>query len=429
MSSASKLISRATLIESREQSSVYLSFLMVFILMAAYYMLRPVRDAMASDWSNTELSTLWNIQFFLSLAVVALFGVAVSRFKFRYLVPTVYGFFALSFVSFYFGSAFVEQQVLLDKAFYLWVSLFSLFHLSVFWSLMADLFNSEQSKRLFGFIAVGASAGAIFGPLVAAVVSQIFGSAALMLVASLMMLLPLPIIFTLQRLKLSSLNNREVEADVSNFKIGGNPLEGFRDFFSNPFLIGIAVFLLLYTAISSFAYFEQTNLLREFDRDRRTEILSLLALVVNIVSFTLGFFATSRLTTKMGMPFTLAVIPIFMCLALLVLAFAPLLTILLALQLARQAGNYGVTRPAREMLFTSVSRESRFKSKSVVDVVMYRGGDALWGSAFALLTDGVGLGLSAMAVIGALIAAIWGGVGVILGRVFNRRSNNSEDSA
>ena len=255
MNLASKLISRATLIESREQSSVYLSFAMVFILMAAYYMLRPVRDAMASDWSNSEISALWNIQFFLSLTVVGLFGIAVSKFNFRYLVPAVYGFFALSFVSFYFGSALVEQQVLLDKAFYLWVSLFSLFHISVFWSLMADLFDSEQSKRLFGFIAVGASAGAIFGPLVAAIVSQTFGSGALMLVASLMMLLPLPIIFTLQRLKLTSLNNREVEADVSNFRIGGSPLQGFLDFIKSPFLIGIAIFLLLYTAIG----FERLN--------------------------------------------------------------------------------------------------------------------------------------------------------------------------
>ncbi|MBT6059347.1 MAG: MFS transporter [Gammaproteobacteria bacterium] len=425
MNLASKLISRATLIESREQSSVYLSFAMVFILMAAYYMLRPVRDAMASDWSNSEISALWNIQFFLSLTVVGLFGIAVSKFNFRYLVPAVYGFFALSFVSFYFGSALVEQQVLLDKAFYLWVSLFSLFHISVFWSLMADLFDSEQSKRLFGFIAVGASAGAIFGPLVAAIVSQTFGSGALMLVASLMMLLPLPIIFTLQRLKLTSLNNREVEADVSNFRIGGSPLQGVLDFIKSPFLIGIAIFLLLYTAIGSFAYFEQANLLRAFERDQRTEILSLLALVVNILTFILGFFATSRLTTKMGMPFTLAVVPIFMCFALLVLAFAPILTILLALQLARQSGNYGITRPAREMLFTSVSRESRFKAKPVVDVAIYRGGDALWGSAFALLTDGIGLGLAAMAIIGAVIAAVWGGVGVTLGRIFNSRSNNS----
>ena len=166
----------ATLIEEREQKSVFLSFMLVFVLMAAYYMLRPVRDAMASDWTNTEISVLWNIQFFLSLTFVALYGIAVSKFNFRYLVPAVYGFFAFSFVSFHFGAALVEDPVLLDKGFYLWVSLFSLFHVSVFWSLMADLYNKEQSKRLFGFITMGASAGAIVGPIVATIAAQTTGS-------------------------------------------------------------------------------------------------------------------------------------------------------------------------------------------------------------------------------------------------------------
>ena len=411
----------ATLIETREQRSVLLSFLMIFILMAAYYMLRPVRDAMASDWTNTEISVLWNIQFVLSLAVVAFYGVAVARFKFKYLVPAVYGFFAFSFVSFHFGSSFVDDPVLLDKGFYLWVSLFSLFHVSVFWSLMADLFSGEQSGRLFGFIAVGASAGAILGPLIAAIIVQTIGSNALMLSASVLLLVPVPLIFYLQRLKITELANDNVAVDPDSLKIGRNPLAVFKQFVSSPYLIGIAAFILLYTAIGSFAYFEQTNLLRDFDRDQRTEILALLALTVNILTFVLGFFATSRLTTRWGMPTTLAVVPVFMCAALLVLAFAPILTVLLALQVARQAGNYGITRPAREMLFTKVSRESRFKAKPVVDVAIYRGGDAVWGAAFAVLTDGVGLGMAAMAAIGAGIAAVWAGLGVFLGSMFSRR--------
>ena len=208
----------------------------------------------------------------------------------------------------------------------------------------------------------------------------------------------------------------------------GNPLAGFRDFVTSPYLIGIAAFILLYTAISSFAYFEQTNLLRDYNRDQRTEILALLALVVNSLTFILGFFATSRLTTRLGMPATLALVPAFMCVALIILAFAPILTVLLALQVARQAGNYGITRPAREMLFTSVSREARFKAKPVVDVAIYRGGDAIWSSAFALFTDGLGLGLAAMAAIGAGIAALWAGTGVKLGLIFNNRSNIANSS-
>ena len=242
-----------------------------------------------------------------------------------------------------------------------------------------------------------------------------------------MMLLPLPIIFYLQRLKVTVLHNERVKVDLSHVKIGGNSLAGFRQFFSSPYLIGIAAFILLYTAIGSFAYFEQANLLRGYSRDERTAILAILALVVNILTFVLGFFATSRLTTRLGMPATLAVVPLFMCAALLVLAFAPILTVLLALQVARQSGNYGITRPAREMLFTSVSRETRFKAKPVVDVAIYRGGDAVWSSAFAVLTDGIGLGIGAMAAIGAGIAAVWAGTGMALGRVFNRRSQAQED--
>ena len=416
------IIKSATLIERSEHKVVYVSFALVFILMAAYYMLRPVRDAMAGDWSNTEISVLWNIQFFLSLTFVAVYGAAVSRIKLRNLVPAVYGFFAVSFVSFHFGSALVANPVLVDKSFYLWVSLFSLFHVSVFWSLMTDLYNREQSKRLFGFIAVGAVTGSIAGPLVAAVVAQTLGADMLMLAASLLLLIPMPIVFYLHYLKRTDLRNEPLHGDLSRPRIGGKPLAGFRDFFSSPYLIGIAGFILLYTAISSFAYFEQTNLLRDFNRDERTGILALLALVVNILSCLLGLFATSRLTLRWGMPVTLAIVPAVMCGALLILAFAPLLTVLLALQVARQAGNYGVTRPAREMLFTAVSRESRFKAKPVVDVAIYRGGDAVWSSAFALLTDGFSLGIGAMAAIGAGIAAIWAATGAALGVVFNRRA-------
>ena len=158
-----QILKSATLIETSEARTVALSFAFVFILMAAYYILRPVRDAMASDWSNTEISVLWNIQLVLSTAVVALYGFACSRVRFKYLVPSVYVFFAVTFVGFYFGASAIDDRVLLDKAFYLWVTLFSLMHLSVFWSFMADLFSKEHSRRVFAFIAAGASAGAAVG--------------------------------------------------------------------------------------------------------------------------------------------------------------------------------------------------------------------------------------------------------------------------
>jgi AAA family ATP:ADP antiporter len=384
---------------------------------------------MASDWSNTEISVLWNIQLVLSTAVVALYGFACSRFRFRWLVPAVYVFFAVTFVMFYFGAAFVESRILLDKLFYLWVSLFSLFHVSVFWSFMADVFNKEQSKRVFAFIAAGMSAGAAAGPLVASLTVGDIGTDNLMLVASVMLLVPIPIVFYIQRLKSTDLHNEDVHADLSAAKIGGNPLSGFKDFITNPYLLAIGAFLLLYTTISSFVYFEQVELLREYTREERTEILAALAAVVNVLTFGLGMFATSRIVTKLGMPATLALVPVFICAGLLILAFAPILTVLLALQVARQSGNYGITRPAREMLFTGVDRETRFKSKPVIDVVVYRGGDAASSIAFAWLTDGIGLGVAIMAAIGAGIAAIWAAAGIYLGRAFSRRNDEAVPAA
>ena len=423
-----RFLKSATMIEPSEARAVAFAFTFVFILMAAYYILRPVRDAMASDWTNTEISVLWNIQLVLSTAVVALYGFMCSRIRFNFLVPAVYILFAISFIGFYLGASFVTDRVLIDKAFYLWVTVFALLHLSVFWSFMSDLFNKEQARRVFGFIAAGATAGGAAGPLVASQIVNDVGVDNLMLIASAMLLIPLPIIFYLQKLKAGDLHNEDVHADLSAARIGGNPFAGFKAFFTNPYLLGIGAFILLYTTISSFVYFEQTNLLRDYTREERTAILSGLAAVVNILTFGLALFATSRLVTKLGMPVTLALIPVFICAGLLILAFAPILTVLLALQVARQAGNYGVTRPAREMLFTHVDRETRFKSKPVVDVVVYRGGDAASSIAFAALTDGVGLGIGAMAAIGAGIAAIWAGAGVYIGRVFSKKSEDDESS-
>lgn len=422
-----RIIRSAAMIEPRELKAVLVSFGFVFLMMAAWYMLRPVRDSLAANWSNTEISILWNIQFFLSAAAVMLFGLAVSKFLFKYLVQTVYVLFAVSFVALQIGSASLDDAVLVDKIFYVWASLFALFHLSVFWSFMADLFTKEQSKRLFAFIAVGASAGALVGPIAATILTLLLGSQLLILVASLMLLVSIPAVYYLQYLKRAELGNDDVSVDLEQYRIGGNPLAGFRMFFTTPFLIGVAVFIALYTAIGSFAYFEQTNLLREYTEDQRTLILSLLSLTVNILVFVIGFFVTNRIVTRFGMPTTLAIMPAVMCAALLVLSIAPILAVLILMQIVRQAGNYGLTRPAREMLFTAISREGRFKAKSVVDVVMYRGTDAVWAIAFAALTDGLGFSLGAMAAIGAGIAAVWVVTAVVLGKAFQSRGTETED--
>ena len=406
-------------VEPNEQKATLASTLFVFILMASYYILRPVRDAMASDWTDSEVSFLWNINAVVSAVIVAIYGFAVSRSRLRHVVPFTYGCFAASFALFYLFAVNVEDRVLADKGFYLWVSVFALFHVSVFWTLMADTFNARQATRTFGVIATGASAGTIVGPAIGAVFTARMSNETLLLVASVGLLLVIPLVFYLYRLKATELDNASLEADASAAVLGGQWWKGFAAFISNRYLLAIGAFILLYVFIGSFFYFEQKNLLVDFSREERRQILASVDLVTNLLTFGLAFFVTGRLVSKLGMPTALALVPLLVAACLLILAVAPVLTVLLAFQVFRRGGNYGLTRPAREMLYTQVSPEERFKAKPVIDIVVYRGGDAVSGSLFALLTDGLGLGLAAVGVVGAGIAAAWAAVGAWLGRMFD----------
>ncbi|HIG60305.1 MAG TPA: MFS transporter [Porticoccaceae bacterium] len=412
-------------IEDHEVKAALSSFLFVVILMSAYYILRPVRDAMASDWTDAEVSWLWTLNFFISTAVVAVYGIAVSRFRFQLLVPAMYGIFALTFVVFYVLASTSSDRTLIDKSFYVWVSVFSLFHISVFWSFMSDLFTKDQAGRLFSIIAAGASVGGLIGPAIPSFFSESLGTDNLMLIASVMLLIPIPIIFYLQSLKSSDLRNEDLYLRKSNASIGGNPFSGFKMFFANPYLLAIGLFIFLYTGISSFVYFELKNLLSELSRVERTAVWAKMDLAVNILSIATGLFATGRIVGKFGMPVTIALVPILICVGLLILAISPFLAAVVTLQIVRRAGNYAVTRPAREMLFTRVDRETRFKAKPVIDIVAYRGGDMLMAWLFTGLTQGLGLGLAAVAMVGAGIAALWSLVGIYLGRWFERDDSPS----
>jgi AAA family ATP:ADP antiporter len=417
----SRIVKLATKVEPHELTATLLSFVFVLVLMAAYYIMRPVRDAMASDWTDVEVSLLWTTTFVFSVLAVSLYGAAVSYVKFRFLVPGVYAFFAASFFVFYTGSTYVADPVLIDKSFYVWLSVFSLFHLSVFWSFMSDLFNKEQAPRLFGFIATGSSIGAIIGPLLTVLLVEKLGTEKLMLVSATLLLIPIPIILVLERLKTSALGNQDVSADLSAQQaIGRNPFAGFSLFFSSPYLIGIGCFILLYVSISGFVYFELKNLLEVFTREERTEIWAIIDFAVNSLAILTAMFLTSRIATRFGMATTLALVPFLIALGMLVIAVSPVIVVVASLQVARRAGNYAITRPGREMLFTVVDRETRFKAKPVIDIVLYRGGDMVTAWAFTLLTTAAGLGLGAVAAVGALIAAVWSMVGVYLGRSYKR---------
>ena len=416
----SKLLSIISDVQGHEIKAVVGSFLFVVLLMAAYYILRPVRDAMASDWTDAEVSWLWTLNFFISTGVVALYGALVARFPLRLLVPATYGIFALTFLFFYALASISNDRTLIDKSFYVWVSVFSLFHISVFWSFMSELFSKEQAGRLFGIIAAGASVGGLIGPSIPSFFSAYLGTDNLLLLASVMLVVPIPLIFYLQALKKPELSSDAMVPDTPPARIGGNPFAGFTLFLSNPYLLAIGLFILLYTGISSFVYFELKNLLSELSRAERTAIWAQMDLTVNVLSIAVGLFATGRIVGKFGMPVTIALIPLLICAGLLIIAISPFLGAVVALQVIRRAGNYAVTRPAREMLFTRVDREARFKAKPVIDIVAYRGGDMLMAWAFTGLTQGLGLGLAAVAAVGAGIAALWAMVGIYLGRWFEQ---------
>ena len=420
------IIKKTAYIETNELKATVLSFLFVFILMASYFIMRPVRDAMASDWSDTEVSMLWTINFFICIAVIAIYGFIVSRVKFKHVVPGVYAFFALSFICFFLGANLATDRTLVDQSFYVWVSFFALFHLSVFWSYMSDIYNKEQANRLFAIIGAGASAGALVGPSIPTLFAGVVGTDTLMLIASVMLISTIPIILYLAKLKVTELHNEDVHVDPDSLKIGGNPVAGFKLFLQDPYLLGIGAFILLYTMVTSFIYFEQKNLLEIYDRDTRTQILGGIDWLVNMLTFAVAFFGTGRIVKKVGVGITLASMPMLVFAGMLILAFAPIITVLLALQVVRRAGNYAITRPTREMLFTEGDKETRFKAKPVIDVVVYRGGDTITAWFFTGLTEGLGLGFAAVSIVGAAIAAIWAGIGYYLGKLYERKNQHPE---
>jgi len=429
MKAIERLMKVACKVEPGEVGATLLSFAFVFSLMASYYILRPLRDAMSSDWSDAELSTLFTGTFLFSVFAVLVYGLACAKVPFRRLVPGVYAFFALTFFLFYWLLRSPEHSTAFDRLFYIWVSVFSLFHVSVFWSTMAEIFSTEQAPRLFGFIASGASVGAVAGPALAVSLVGVLGTANLLLISALILLAPIVIVgMLLPSTSLQAGFNADI-ARRSTESIGGNPFAGFTLFIFNPFLLGIGLFILLYTAISTFVYFELKNLLAGVDTAMRVRIWGGMDLAVNVLAIGTAMFGTARLATRFGMATTLAVVPVVIVAGLLVVAAAPMIWVVVGLQIVRRAGNYAITRPGREMLFTTVDRETRFKAKSVIDIIVYRGGDMLTAWVFTGLTQGLGLGLAAVATIGAAIAAVWALLGAGLGRVYARGRNRVTPSA
>ena len=389
--------------------------------MTAYFILRPVRDALSSDWSDAQLSWLWTSTFFFSAIAVSIYGAVISRVRFNIIVPSVYAFFAATFVAFYVLGSTLGDNDLVNRAFYVWLSVFSLYHLSVFWTFMSGLYNKEQAKRLFSIIAMGASSGAIVGPIIPTFFADNIGTLNLLLIAATLLIVPIPIIAMLERLRINELGNADVHADTSRQEqLGANPFSGFMKFASNPYLLAIGVFIILYVVMNTFIYFELRKMLGDFDREVRTQIWGSIDLAVNSLALVTAFFATGRLATRVGMAATLALVPALLVGGWVIVALSPVLAVLIGLQVARRAGNYAITRPGREMLFTIVDADTRFKAKPVIDIVVYRGGDVLTAWLYTALTATLGWGLAGVAVFAAIVAAVWAAAGAWLGRSYDK---------
>jgi AAA family ATP:ADP antiporter len=424
-----RLIRSVMRIESGEITAVVVSFVLVLALMTAYSILKPVRDALGADWGNVGLSLTWTANFGLSLIVVAAYGVALTYVRFRLMIPAVYGFFALSFLALYAFRTQAPDATLVNQVFYIWVSVFSLFNLSVFWSLMTEIYNNEQARRVFGIIAAGTTVGAIVGPSVTALLIDRVGANGLLLASAALLFTPLVAIPILRAQKNGPLGNQARSAEHNeNTALGTNPFSGMSILFQDRFLLRIAAFILFYVTINTFVYFELQNLTSEFSLEFRAKVWAWIEITTNTLTLLTAALVTGRVVNRFGIQTALALMPALVAIGVLALVAAPVLLTLAIFQIGRRVGNYAVTRPSREMLFTVLDREARFKSKPLIDVVVYRGGDVMTAWLFTLLAEKFGLGLTGIAVVISIVAVFWGATAVWIGADYNKRAVDTENS-
>lgn len=422
MSSSKGFFEKTTQIQPSEVKGAIISFFFVFTLMASYFIMKTERDVLPSDWGAVSLATQWTYTFIASTIAVSIYNLLASRVSLRKLVPGVFVFFACTFTALYFAIQLGVNPTLLGKIFYVWSSVFALFHISVFWSFISQQYSKDQSKRIFGFINTGASVGAIAGPAAIVAIGERMSVESILLITSGALLLCLPLIAALNRIFDKQAKSNPLPA------LDPNPFSGFKEFLTHKKLLGIASFIFLFTAVSAFFYSAQTGLLVDYTRDERRELLGSVELATNILTVVIGIFATNKIAKKFGMPTTLSLVPFVVGGLLLVLSANPAIILILCLQVVRRSGNYAITRPAREILFTAVDREARFKTKPIIDVAVYRGGDVFWIWFIALLSDGLKLGLPAVLCVGAGVATLWGCVGVYIGKKHEREESEADEA-
>ncbi|QHF02883.1 MULTISPECIES: NTP/NDP exchange transporter [Pseudomonas syringae group] len=400
-------------VEACERAALLLGFAFHFCVLASYYLVRPLRDALGLEGGADKLQWLFTATFVVMLVTVPLFGALVSRLPATRFVPLVYRLIALSMLLFGVLIANHVAPVAVGRAFFVWISIYNLFIVSIFWSVLVDRFSSEQGRRLFGFIAAGGTLGTFIGPLLAATMATYFGPLALSIGAALLLEGAV--------LCYRALLNRtqaQGKAPVSEERrLGGTVMAGVSLIARSPYLLGMVLFMLLHTSAATLLYFEQGRIVADSygDVSSRTRFFAWVDLTVSTLTLLFQLLLTAPLIRWVGVGGALLALPLATVVAFTAMALSPVPTTVALAQGLRRAVEYAVVRPAREVLWTVVSREEKYKAKNVIDTLVYRGGDAASGwLSVGLTAMGAGFGLLALLVMP--FAAVWAWVSLWLAR-------------
>lgn len=414
--------------EPHEVPAVLAGHVLFFLLFASYFMLRPVRETFGIAGGVENLQWLYLGTFLASLVVVPVYGLLAKTVQRRRLLPATYIFSAVVMAGFGLSLATDPDNVWTARAFYVWLSVFNLFVISIAWSLMADVFNARQGHRLFGQIAAGASLGGLTGPLLSGLLVEPLGHAGLLLLSTGLLLTTL----LAARYLIAWRARQDDPEDPDNppqARIGGSIWAGLTLILRSPYLLGISAFVLLLTSVSTFLYFEQARVVEATfpDPTRQTQVFSAIDFAVQALTVFIQLFVTGRLTRRFGVVMLLTAVPLTMMFGFGLLALAATFPVLAFVMIVRRVGEYALVRPGREMLFTTVGTETKYKAKNAIDTVVYRGGDALsaWANV-AIVSTGTA---AAASVVGAGVAALWGVVGWVLGRRHDRHAFGEREAS
>ena len=420
-------VARVFKVEAQEVEPVALGLTMFFLLFAGYFMLRPVRETMGIAGGVNNLQWLFTGTFVATLAAMPLFGWLAGRAARRRVLAWTLGFFATNLVLFALGFLLLPDNAWLARAFYIWLSVFNLLAVSVCWSVMADLFRIVEARRLFALMAVGASVGGLVGPLLGVALVGAIGHAGLLLLSAALLVGTIGAARRLQAWRdLFPLSPGE--ATARGKPIGGSPFAGAGQVLRSPFLLGTAVFVLLLAAATTFLYFEQARLMQIAFPDRvdQTRVFGIIDMIVQALAIMTQLFLTGRIAQKLGVGVLLVAVPLVVAGGFVWLAFAPTFAVLAVVMITRRSGEYALVRPGREMLFTVVPVEAKYKAKNFIDTVVYRGSDALSGW-LKTAVDLIAQQPAIAALVGAGIALAWAANGAWLAQAQRRLEDAEPD--